>query len=104
MQLDQEFGVLGSSNPNLLSIDEARKVMVYERHGLVFAVNLHSTESYPHLRISVPSDGTYKVVLDSDRAEFSGFGRLREHESFPVNNLGIEIYLPNRTALVLSAL
>lgn len=53
--------------------------------------------------------GTYKVILDSDCSHFGGFNRLdpaTEYVTYPEgwNNRrnSIKLYLPTRTALVLS--
>ena len=38
---------------------EADKVVVFERAGVVFAFNLHPSNSYPDYKIGVQVDGTY---------------------------------------------
>ena len=54
------------------------KVVVFERGGLVFAFNFHWSKSYTDYRIGVDQAGTYRVVLNSDRKEFLGHGRVDE--------------------------
>jgi 1,4-alpha-glucan branching enzyme len=44
----------------------------------------------------------YRIILNSDRKEFGGFGRVDDTIDFPTDeNQLIGVYLTNRTALVL---
>ena len=52
-----------------------KKILIFERAGLLFLYNLHPLQSYPDLEFEVPP-GRYRLVLDSDAPEFSGHGRV----------------------------
>lgn len=108
LRLDDVHNLLQDPFIERLLIDEERRLLVYRRGPLVFAVNLHATESYSDLRIPVPDPADYRVVLDTDRAEFEGFGRVAEdvvywRQDVPTEDReqSVQIYLPNRSAQVL---
>ncbi|AOA61064.1 Glycogen branching enzyme [Komagataella phaffii CBS 7435] len=89
---------------------EGDKVIAFERHNLVFIFNFHPTNSYTDYRIGVETPGKYKIVLNSDREEYGGHSRIDEEVSefyttdLPWNNRKnfFQVYIPNRTALVLA--
>ena len=89
-------------------IREADKILAFERGGLVFLVNFHPTASWTDYPVELPP-GDYDALLDSDAVCFGGHGRIAPGQRFatlPVNIggahvIGIRIYLPSRTALVL---
>ena len=86
-----------------LRIDDEKKVLIFERGGLVFAFNFHPVNSYPGYSFEV-LPGRYVSVLDSDHAVYGGFDRRgpEEHVSSAAENGELlNLYLPNRTALVL---
>jgi 1,4-alpha-glucan branching enzyme len=60
-----------------LNMDEANKVVVFERAGLIFVFNFHTTHSIPDYKFWVPQAGKYEVVLNSDDEKFGGFGRIK---------------------------
>ncbi|KAH3668256.1 hypothetical protein OGAPHI_002010 [Ogataea philodendri] len=90
--------------------NEADKVIVFERNNKLFLFNFNPTQSFTDYRVGVEREGTYKIVLNSDRTEFGGHGRIDEEKSvffttdFPWNNRKnyIQVYLPSRCALVLA--
>ncbi|XP_071042931.1 1,4-alpha-glucan-branching enzyme [Parasteatoda tepidariorum] len=96
------------SNPAYVSWKhEDDKVIVFDRAGLVFVFNFHSTKSFPGYRVGVDVPGKYKIVLDSDSEEFGGHKRLdhnTEFFTFPESYCGrqnsMHIYIPSRVALV----
>lgn len=55
---------------------EDDKVIVFERAGLLFAFNFHPTKSFTDYRMGVEVAGDYRIVLNSDDAEFGGFNRV----------------------------
>ena len=82
------------------------KVLIYTKGDIVFIFNFHPTKSFDGYFVPVGNEGTYKVVLSSDEAEFGGFSRVdttAEYKSFrtPVGWNGFKCYLPNRTAIVM---
>lgn len=84
--------------------DSARKVLVFYRHGLLFAFNFSPDKSYTDVKISLPAYADYSVALSSDDAVYGGQG-LVEHIAYPAQadekgNSAITVYLPARTAVV----
>ncbi|KFM73565.1 1,4-alpha-glucan-branching enzyme, partial [Stegodyphus mimosarum] len=86
---------------------EDDKVIVFERAGLVFAFNFHSTKSFPDYKIGVEIPGKYKIVLDSDAEEFGGHKRLDHNTdffTFPEHYSGRQnsmmVYIPSRVGIV----
>jgi 1,4-alpha-glucan branching enzyme len=92
----------------LVCLREADKVMVFERGGLVFLFNFHPTASWTDYPIELPP-GAYDALLNSDEPRFGGHARIAAGQQFithPVDIggprvMGIRVYLPARTALVL---
>lgn len=94
---------------NCLSIDDNRKVIVYERSGLVFAVNFNPNESYEGYWITVPENGKYQTLLSSDNSVFGGFDRISldyiyTAEQQKNGRYCLPIYLPSRCGLCLKKL
>ncbi len=109
LALDEPYGLLNSTLIEQLMVHEDMKVLVYRRGPLVFAMNFHPTESYPDLRIGVPDPANYALVLNSDDAKFSGFGRVAEGMVYPRETVpmhgreqSVRLYLPSRSAQVLA--
>ena len=109
LKLVQKFNVLNTGDPVLIGVHQEDKLIAFERAGLVFVYNFHPTASFTDYRISVPA-GSYRLAFDSDAPEYGGHGRLvdaREHiyesttEKSPYQS-SISLYLPSRTAMVLS--
>ncbi len=99
---------LFSARPRLLCADEVKKILAIERNGLFFLFNFHAEQSHPDCPIEV-REGTYRLLLDSDAAEFGGHGRVASGQSYTtfvrrdvriVRHL-LHTYLPCRSALVL---
>jgi 1,4-alpha-glucan branching enzyme len=106
-RLDARFHILEDELIQELAVEEPARRIVFRRGPLVFAFNFHPTESYFGLRIPVPDPENYRVVLDTDRLEFEGFGRnddnalhFKEDEPYYGQRQSIRIYLPCRTAMV----
>ncbi len=94
--------------PERREVDQTRHLLVFERDGLLFALNFHPTDSYENL--SVPCQGgEYALVLDSDALPYNGFGRIQPGQHFynqaPKDATHtLSLYLPARTALVLECM
>ena len=95
--------------PELLALDEAKKLLVWRRGALVFAVNLHPTQSLADLRIPVPEQRDYQLLLDTDQAKFCGKSRITErvrHIWQPIAwgqaSQSTLVYLPARCGIVLA--
>jgi len=107
--LAKRFRVLESKGPDLLYEHSDDKVIAFRRAGLVFVFNFHATMSHVDYRFKL-QPGKYQMILDSDDRPYGGHGRLRPdqcHFTRP-DAVGsqlqhcISLYLPTRTALVLT--
>ena len=98
--------VLSDRGGRFLAKDDGRKVLCYERGGKVFVYNFHPTASYPDYELTNLPAGRYRVELDTDEGRFGGFARIshtQQYEALPLDDrCGFKIYLPSRTALVLT--
>ena len=89
-----------------LFIDAQAKVLVYERGGVVFALNFSPDRSYEGYWLTVPASGKYRVVLSSDAAEFGGYDRVSTDMIYTAKKDAdgarkLQIYLPARVAICL---
>lgn len=67
---------------------ESDKVIAFERAGLVFVFNFHSTKSFTDYRVGVDVAGTYSVVLSSDDELFGGHNRIDKNCKHVTDPLG----------------
>ena len=101
VHLVKRYGLL-AVRPELLRADEEKKILIFGRKNLIFALNFNPVESYVDYGFEAPA-GKYVKVLDSDAAEFDGFSRMdNDGEHFTVDGQ-LRLYLPSRCALVLIA-
>lgn len=89
--------------------NEADKVVVYERAGLLFVFNFHPSSSFTDYRVGVEEAGKYRIVLSSDEKRFGGFDNIDLNNSFfttPMEWNGrrnwLQVYIPTRTCIVLA--
>ncbi len=106
-QLDQRFHILQDRFVEQLVVHDDTRQLVFRRGPLVFAFNFHATESFADLRIPVPDQADYQVVLSTDDQAFGGQGRVDPATQYvwqkqPMygRDQSLQIYLPARTALV----
>jgi len=96
----------------LLVADEEKKVLIFKRKKCIFAFNFHPSESFSDYGFAAPA-GEYVIALDSDSAEFGGFGRQNSgvhHFTRPQKNPNgpekyndsMLLYLPCRSVVVLN--
>lgn len=98
---DKELLAAAPARP--LNMDEQNQVMSFERGGLVFVFNWNGDRAIPDYKLPAPSQGEWKVILDSDATEFGGFGRQDTSLShFTDKTQNLSLYLLPRTALVLA--
>ena len=110
MGLCRRFRLIETPGPHFLFEHLTDHVLGIERSGLVFLFNFHPDKSYVDYPVPAPA-GKYQVILDSDSAEFGGFGRVspwvdyftRPHarpdgDAAPM----LSVYLPARSVLVLA--
>ncbi|MEZ4686322.1 MAG: alpha amylase C-terminal domain-containing protein [Bacteroidia bacterium] len=82
-------------------MDVPGHVLIYERNNVLFAFNFHPTKSHVDYSFPVPDAGVYQLLLDSDREEFGGQGRVADID-YPCNEEGqLSLYLPSRVAVVM---
>jgi 1,4-alpha-glucan branching enzyme len=113
LQFDRALLALAKSKsffqnpPVCLCLDEQKQVMVFERAGIVFAVNLHPTQSYQGYVLPVPKRGTYHVCFSSDKSDFGGWDRISCDTEYvaskarKADRAHLQIYLPARSAVCL---
>ena len=97
---------LFKDSPVSLYIDEEKQILVYERAGVVFALNFSPDKSYDEYFLRTPETGVYQTVMSTDEPKFGGFDRIplkMKYTAESVKNIGngFKIYLPARTALCL---
>jgi 1,4-alpha-glucan branching enzyme len=101
IKLVKDYNVLASGPANQLHLDAEKKIIAFERAGLVFIFSWNISESIFGFEFKVPEKGKYKIILNSDDKKFGGFGRIEGDPAYPSDKEGkIQIYLPNRTCLV----
>jgi len=107
--LEEKYGWLASSQAYISLKHEGDKVIVFERAGLLWIFNFHTTTSFTDYRVGVEQAGTYKTVLNTDRPEFGGWNRIDENVRFFTTKMDwngrsnfTQVYLPCRTAIVLA--
>ncbi|QNN20747.1 1,4-alpha-glucan-branching enzyme [Planctomycetales bacterium ZRK34] len=108
-QLDKQYNLLNDPLIEQLVCHEDTRQLVYRRGPLVFAFNFHPNESYSDLRIPVPDQTDYKLVINTDATDFEGQGLVAPGckyvwQDTPMygRDQSLQIYLPARSALVLA--
>lgn len=107
--LDHRFRILNDPLIEQLALHEDTKQLVYRRGPLVFAFNFHPTQSHAELRIPVPDNIDYRLVLNTDDIRYAGPGRSESGVTYPIQQIPmyarsqtVQIYLPSRSAQVLA--
>lgn len=86
-----------------LNMDEENQVMAFERAGLLFVFNWSGERAIPDYALHAPFAGEWRVVLDSDAAEFGGYARQDHGVNHFTDADGVlQLYLLPRTVLVLA--
>ncbi|EOZ98663.1 1,4-alpha-glucan (glycogen) branching enzyme, GH-13-type [Indibacter alkaliphilus LW1] len=102
IQLVKEYKICASPHANQLFLDAEKKILVFERAGLIFIFSFNVSDSYFGYEVKVPELGEYIIILNSDHKDFGGFGRVEDDLTYPCNEeQQLKIYLPNRSAMVL---
>lgn len=107
-KLEERFNWLSAPQAYVSEKHEANKIITFERADLLFIFNFHPNKSYTDYRVGTKSPGKFKIVLDSDSAEYGGHQRLDHKTDFfsePFEHNGrscsLLVYIPSRVALVL---
>lgn len=98
----EKVNLLMAPNACKLEEDNENKVLVFERGGFLFIVNW-SDAALTDYKVPAPTSGKWKVVFDSDRADFGGHNRVDGNYEYLTSGRKklLSIYLVPRTALVL---
>jgi 1,4-alpha-glucan branching enzyme len=100
MELAQNHQFLETRAVTKLFEHVADAVLAFERAGILFVFNFHPTNSYADRNVPAPA-GRYRVVLSSDSLDVGGYDRIDTSLTYESNGQ-IRLYLPSRTAVVLS--
>jgi 1,4-alpha-glucan branching enzyme len=105
--LAKKHRVIGGQDKQLL-VHNGDKVMAYKKGGGYFVFNFDHSRSYDGYLIPVGEPGDYEVIMSSDDYCFGGYGRVY-HMTYtatkqPDGRVGFQMYLPNRTAIMLKKL
>ncbi len=91
--------------PVSLYIDEEAQVLVYERNGVIFALNFSPFNSYESYFIPTLKSGKFIPTMTTDENRFGGWSRIahmiyqaKPHKEFD-NRTGFRMYLPSRTGV-----
>ncbi len=95
---------------NLLDCDPAQQLYVHnddqilaaERANLIFIFNFNPSQSFPDYPVPIGRKGKYTIVVDSDSSQNGGHQRIDSSVVFKTDqNNALQVYLPNRTCIVL---
>jgi 1,4-alpha-glucan branching enzyme len=82
---------------------------VFERAGLLWIFNFHSSNSFTDYRVGVENAGMYRVVINMDSPAFGGYGNIKDETRFFTTPFAwsstknfIHVYVPSRMAMVLA--
>lgn len=88
-----------------LMVHEQDHVLVYQKGKATVAVNMNPEGCFEGYFVPVSEMGVYRVVLSTDDFCYGGHGRVAHQsywtEQLPDGRIGLRLYLPNRTAIVL---
>ena len=110
MVLADKYRLLQTTGPNLIYEHIDDQVIAFERSGLLFIFNFHSTCSHVDYTFEA-SAGKYRMIFDTDVRKYGGHGRLDSNqchftlegkEKSRIRHL-LSLYLPTRTAIVLES-
>src|SRR5690606_37163667 len=95
--LGDQYQILAAPPATQLHLSPENRIIAYERAGLIFIFSFHPSHSFTDFPIYVPWPGKYRIILDSDDAEFGGFDRQdRAIEHFTDENQCVHLYIPSR--------
>ena len=107
VKLTKENKLFSQRMGDLRLMKAPEQTLVYERSGLLFAFNFHSTNSLSNVLVPVGRDTDYQVILTTDDGKYGGWDRVT-HTTCPVKKFDgqnyVELYLPARTGVVLKVL
>mgnify|MGYP002641114785 CR=1 FL=1 len=93
-----------SHKPSVMIQNDGDQVLIFERGDLIFVFNFNPNNSFTDYGFEVKT-GNYKILLNSDKSEYGGFGRNDDsvsHHAISENGANmLKLYLPNRSAIIL---
>ncbi len=102
----------GFGRPVRLVCNEPDKVLAFVRGRLLFVFNFHPSASYTGYGVMVPPATSWRHLFDTDELRFGGQGRIERGRTYAPHLVydgshgemvqQISLYLPARTAMVLS--
>ena len=103
----KEQKVIGGQDKQLL-VHNADHVLVYQKGEASFVFNFDPTRCYDGYLVPMAEEGDYQVILSSDDHCYGGQGRIW-HQTYtatrqPDGRVGFQVYLPQRSAMVLKKL
>jgi 1,4-alpha-glucan branching enzyme len=98
----KENKILASPGVRQIKMDTQNKVIIFERNTLIFIFSFSISNSIFEYKFWAPEKGIYRIILNSDRKEFGGFGRVDDSMDYPTDDdQNLSVYLTNRTAFVM---
>lgn len=104
----KDYSILEAKDLQNLWIDESSKILAYKKAGLIFLFNFNPVKSFEGFELPTGENNKYQVVFNSDETQFGGQQRISKDVIYEAKqlddkkgNIGITIYSPSRTALVL---
>ncbi|HEY8400751.1 MAG TPA: alpha amylase C-terminal domain-containing protein [Cytophagaceae bacterium] len=98
----KENHILSSDFARQINMDQQNKVIIFERGDLIFLFNFSVSNSIFGYKFFAHAPGTYKIILNSDDAEFGGHNRVDTRMEYPTEaDQSLSVYLTNRTAMVM---
>lgn len=102
VKLARVHKLLESQPAQSLWIDQARKLLCFERANLLFVFNFSVGESFTDFEVPTPGGTARRLLLDSDASVFGGHGRIDPavvHQPIE-DGERVRIYAPSRSAQV----
>jgi 1,4-alpha-glucan branching enzyme len=104
LDLVKENNLLDDSYGYKLGIDNDNKTLIFQKHELIFIVNIHPDRSIMDYKINVPNPGKYQLLFSTEPLSFGGSDRLdKELEYFTTEDNDkhlLSIYNVNRAVQV----
>ena len=102
MELEEQHAYLREGREHTLMVEEERKVLCSERPKgkVLWLWNFHPSLSHTSVTVRATLDTQWKVVLSSDQPCFGGHDRVQMEAVY--GGAAFDIYLPNRTLIVLA--
>ncbi|MEA2042471.1 MAG: alpha amylase C-terminal domain-containing protein [Bacteroidota bacterium] len=96
--------ILQAKTATALVQDNYKQVLAYERNQFIFIINFNPFESFTDYEIPA-SKGKYRIILNTDSAEFMGHNRIDDSMLYESAEAGghpfLKLYLPTRTAVII---